>query len=94
MREMRLLAVALTVWLLAGELSKFLNTLLLYERDLIARRNHFTIQSGGEAMMMMQPGGGDPPGLGGGKDVPGRDFDPTGPGAPIQSFRNLNFEGY
>ena len=89
MRAMRLLAVALTVWLLAGELSKFLNTLLLYERDLIARRNHFTIQSG-EAVMM-QPGEGEPPR--GGKDVPG-DFDPAGPGAPIQSFRNLNFEGY
>ena len=68
-----------------------MNTLLLFERDLIARRNHFTIQSG-EAMMMMQPGGGEPPR--GGKDVPGREFDPTGPGAPIQSFRNLNFEGY
>ena len=64
-----------------------MNTLLLFERDLIARRNHFTIQPG-EAMAMMQPGGGEPPR--GGKDVP----DATGPGAPIQSFRNLNFEGY
>ena len=57
-----------------------MNTLLLFERDLMARRNHFTIQPG-EAMAMMQPGGD-------GKDGA------TGPGAPIQSFRNLNFEGY
>ena len=90
MRAMRLLAVALTVWCCLGELSKFLNTLLHYGRTLIARGNHFTIQSGGYAMMLA-PGGDKPPDGGGGKDVPGRDFDPTGPGAPIQSF--INFEG-